>query len=74
MITTLQKLIKIINTATKEQIDKIIYEYEYMGFYREDKRERKKFIIDCLKYSYNNVSVEEQLEMAQAILKIVYGK
>ena len=53
MLPSLKKLLKLVKEADSETTDRLIYEFESLGFYREDKRQRKNFIIGCLCNNYN---------------------
>lgn len=68
-MTTAYELIQMVMSANKDQVDRMIYEFDNMGFYREDKRVRKKYIISCINHSYNYLDCYEQIRMEQAIIK-----
>ena len=49
---TLTQLLNMVNRATRKQVDSMIYDFNRMGFYREDKRVRKEYIKECLIANY----------------------
>lgn len=49
---TLEALLQIVKRADKNQLWHMIYDFESMGFYREDKRQQRQFIVDCLTNCY----------------------
>lgn len=51
-MTELKTLLQIVKKANKEQLWHMIYDFEMLGFYREDKRQQRNFIIECLKNCY----------------------
>lgn len=49
---TLEELLQLVKKANKNQLWYMIYDFENLGFYREDKRQQRNFIIECLKNCY----------------------
>lgn len=49
---TLEQLLDTVKRANKIQLWHMIYDFEMLGFYREDKRKQRQFIIECLKNNY----------------------
>ena len=49
---TLEELLKIVNKANKKQLWHMIYDFNMIGFYREDKRQQRQYIIDCITNCY----------------------
>ena len=49
---TLEELLQLVKRANKNQLWRMIYDFENLGFYREDKRQQRQFIIECLKNCY----------------------
>lgn len=49
---TLEALLEIVKRANKNQLWYMIHDFEYIGFYREDKRQQRQFIIECLTNCY----------------------
>ena len=49
---TLEELLHLVKRANKNQLWQMIYDFENLGFYREDKRSQRKFIVECLKNCY----------------------
>ena len=48
----LKVLLDLVKKANKKQLWYMIYDFENLGFYREDKRQQKKCIIECLQNNY----------------------
>lgn len=71
---TLEELLQLVNKANKEQLWSMIYDFNMMGFYREDKRVKRNYIIECLKNCYENesLSISEKKEMEKAVLNAMY--
>lgn len=67
-MTRLEDLVSIVKKANKEQIWDMIYDFDMMGFYREDKRVKRNYIIACLQNCYDSSSLSEKLEMEKAVL------
>lgn len=53
-MTKLNELIKLVNKANRKQLWFMIYDFEMIGFYREDRRQQRGFIIECLNSCYNS--------------------
>lgn len=77
MIPSLEILLSLVKGADREITKRLIYEFETLGFYREDKRQRKNFIVGCL---CNNYTTEKDcygmldalsIEMATKVYKCV---
>lgn len=75
---TLEELLNIVKLANKKQLKSMIYDFEYLGFYREDKRQKKKFIIECLENCYTteikepyNIYDSDSLWMEKFVLKAI---
>lgn len=47
-----EELMTIVKKADRKQIFSMIYDFEMIGFYREDKRHQKQFILDCINNCY----------------------
>lgn len=67
---TLKELVDIVKKANKNQIRSMIYDFDMMGFYREDKRVKRNYIIECLKNCYESeaLTISEKMEMEKAVL------
>ena len=48
----LKILLDLVKKANKNQLWYMIYDFENLGFYREDKRQQRSFIIECLQNNY----------------------
>lgn len=77
---TLEQLLKIVEKANKSQLWHMIYDFESIGFYREDKRQQRQFIIDCLINCYKTelneygTHDEDSLRMERAIIVAMLHK
>lgn len=49
---TKEDLIKLVKKANKKQLWSMIYDFDLIGFYREDKRQQRGYIIECLNSCY----------------------
>ena len=49
---TKEDLIAIVKRANKKQLWNMIYDFDMIGFYREDKRQQRGYIIACLNNCY----------------------
>lgn len=49
---TLDELLTLVKKANKKQLNSMIYDFGYLGFYREDKRQQRNFIVECLVNNY----------------------
>lgn len=67
-MTELDDLVALVKKANKNQIWHMIYAFNMMGFYREDKRVKRNYIIACLQNCYDSSSLSEKLEMEKAVL------
>ena len=76
-MTTKDKLIAIVKKANKEQIQKMTYDFNMIGFYNEDKRRTKSFIVNCIENSYDTyfdsfgINDSDSIWMEKSILKVV---
>ena len=55
----------------------MIYDFEMIGFYREDKRQQKQFILDCINNCYTTdinmygIHDNDSMRMEEAVLNAV---
>ena len=72
---TKAELIAIVKKANKEQLWSMIYDFDMIGFYREDKRQQRGYIIGCIEGCYETEKNiygcydSDSVEMEKAILK-----
>ncbi len=67
---TLDELLLLVKKADKNQLWDMIYEFDMLGFYREDKRVKRNYIISCLEncYESDSLTISEKMEMEKAVL------
>lgn len=64
-----KELINIVKNFNKVQVKFTISGFEMIGFYREDKRQKKSFLINCIENCYNdNTDTLDNAEIRQQIL------
>ena len=77
---TLEQLLQIVKKANKNQLWHMIYDFNSIGFYREDKRQQRQFIIDCLTANYTTElnrhgnHDEDSLRMERAVITAMLHK
>ena len=78
---TLEQLLKIVKKANKNQLWHMIYDFEMLGFYREDKRQQRGFIIECLTNCYTteknpryDTFDDDSLRMERAVITAMLHK
>lgn len=77
---TLEALLEIVKKANKNQLWHMIYDFEMIGFYREDKRQQRGFIIECLTNCYKTeldtwgLYDDTSLEMERAVVTAMLHK
>lgn len=77
---TLEELLKIVKKANRHQLWHMIYDFEMIGFYREDKRKQRQFIIECLQNCYKTELDEygrheyDSLRMERAVITAMLHK
>lgn len=67
---SLGELLSLVEKANKNQLWNMIYDFDMMGFYREDKRVKRGYIISCLNncYESDSLRISEKLEMEKSVL------
>lgn len=78
---TLEELLEMVKRANRKQLWSMIYDFEMIGFYREDKRRQRQFIIDCLTNCYTTevkqpygIHDKDSLSMEKAVLQAMLFK
>lgn len=56
-MTSKDVLLGMVKKANKDQLWHMIYDFGMIGFYREDKRVQRQFIIDCINNCYTTALV-----------------
>ena len=70
-------LLDLVKKANKNQLWYMIYDFENLGFYREDKRQQRSFIIECLQNNYTTeltkylIHDDVSMRMEKSILKAI---
>lgn len=67
-MTSKNDLLEMVSKANKRQLWYMIYDFELIGFYREDKRVQRQFIVDCINNCYEFSDIDCLL-MEKAIIK-----
>lgn len=69
----LNELLELVEKANKAQLSDMIYWFDMMGFYREDRRQQRGYIIACLMNCYTTdkekYMYHDSIEMQNIILK-----
>ena len=79
-MSTLETLLNKVKKANKNQLWHIIYDFELIGFYREDKRQQRQFIIECLQNCYKTelneygIHDDDSLRMERAVITAMLHK
>ena len=72
-----EELMAVVKKADRKQVFSMIYDFEMIGFYREDKRQQKQFILDCINNCYTTdinmygVHDNDSMRMEEAVLNAV---
>ena len=72
-----EELMAVDKKADRKQVFSMIYDFEMIGFYREDKRQQKQFILDCINNCYTTdinmygTHDNDSMRMEEAILNAV---
>ena len=72
-----EELMAVVKKADRKQVFSMIYDFEMIGFYREDKRQQKQFILDCINNCYNTdinmygIHDGDSMRMEEAVLNAV---
>ena len=60
----IQEALKVVKNMNREEIDSMIYYLELSGWYREDKRKRRSFVNDVIKYNWHIENSRNQIIQA----------
>ena len=72
-----EELMAVVKKADRIQVFSMIYDFEMIGFYREDKRQQKQFILDCINNCYTTdiniygIHDGDSMRMEEAVLNAV---
>ena len=60
-MTNINEVLDIVQNMNRAEIDSIVYYLELSGWYREDKRKRRSFVNDVIRYNWNNVKSRNKI-------------
>ena len=60
-MTNINEVLDIVQNMNRAEIDSIVYYLELFGWYREDKRKRRSFVNDVIRYNWNNVKSRNEI-------------
>ena len=63
-MTNINEVLDIVQNMNRAEIDSIVYYLELFGWYREDKRKRRSFVNDVIRYNWNNVKSRNEIIQA----------
>ena len=72
-----EELMTVVKKADRKQVFSMIYDFEMIGFYREDKRQQKQFILDCINNCYTTdinmygIHDNDSMRMEEAVINAV---
>ena len=72
-----EELMTVVKKADRKQVFSMIYDFEMIGFYREDKRQQKQFILDCINNCYTTdinmygIHDIDSMRMEEAVINAV---
>lgn len=60
-MTNINEVLDIVQNMNRVEIDSMVYYLELFGWYREDKRKRRSFVNDVIRYNWNNVNSKNEI-------------
>ena len=63
-MTNINEALDIVQNMNRAEIDSMVYYLELFGWYREDKRKRRSFVNDVIRYNWNNVKSRNEIIQA----------
>ena len=60
-MTNINETLDIVQNMNRAEIDSMVYYLELFGWYREDKRKRRSFVNDVIRYNWNNVKSRNEI-------------
>lgn len=63
-MTNINEALDIVQNMNRAEIDSMVYYLELFGWYREDKRKRRSFVNDIIRYNWNNVKSRNEIIQA----------
>lgn len=60
-MTNINEALDIVQNMNRAEIDSMVYYLELFGWYREDKRKRRSFVNDVIRYNWNNVKSRNEI-------------
>lgn len=63
-MTNINEALETVRNMNRAEIDSMVYYLELFGWYREDKRRRRSFVNDVIRYNWNNVKSRNEISRA----------
>lgn len=60
-MTNINEALDIVQNMNRAEIDSMVYYLEVFGWYREEKRKRRSFVNDVIRYNWNNVKSRNEI-------------
>lgn len=60
-MTNINEALDIVQNMNRAEIDSMVYYLELFGWYREDKRKRRSFVNNVIRYNWNNVKSRNEI-------------
>ena len=60
-MTNINEALDIVQNMNRAEIDSMVYYLELFGWYRENKRKRRSFVNDVIRYNWNNVKSRNEI-------------
>lgn len=63
-MTNINEALDTVQNMNRVEINSMVYYLELFGWYREDKRKRRLFVNDVIRYNWNNVKSRNEISRA----------
>ena len=63
-MTNINEALDTVQNMNRVEINSMVYYLELFGWYREDKRKRRSFVNDVIRYNWNNVKSRNEISQA----------
>lgn len=63
-MTNINEALDTVQNMNRVEINSMVYYLELFGWYREDKRKRRSFVNDVIRYNWNNVKSRNEISRA----------
>ena len=60
-MTNINEALETVRNMNRAEIDSMVYYLELFGWYREDKRRRRSFVNDVVRYNWNNANSRNEI-------------